>query len=80
MIRIRKIWLDGLLYPQGVEEMPRLTWVLESDGRNVRQRAYQVQAAMDASFGVPLADTGKIESGESAHVPLSVPALLPCKA
>ncbi len=79
MIKIQKIWLDGLVFPQGTEETPRLTWILESDGRNVRQRAYQVQLSSDKAFGLPLADTGKVESGESAHVRLPFPPPLPCR-
>ena len=78
MIRIKTIWMDGLLRPQGVEETPLLTWILESDGRNVRQTAYQVQLSRDPSFRVSLADTGRVESSESAHVRVDAPALKPC--
>lgn len=70
MIRTGKIWMDGLLSPQGTETMPRLTWILESDGRNVCQTAYQVQLSTDKTFQFPLFDTGKTRSGESAHAAL----------
>ena len=78
MIRIKEIWLDGLLRPQGVEEMPCLTWILDSDKRNVRQKAYRAQLSLDRDFGAPLFDTGRTESTASAHVRLAWKTLLPC--
>ena len=53
----------------GVEKLPNLGWVLESDGRNVRQAAYQWQLSETADFSAPLYDSGRVESDESAHVP-----------
>ena len=79
MIKIGKILMDGYTRPVGAEEMPRLTWILESDGRNVRQRAWQAQLSLDRSFVSLLADSGRTESAESAHVALACPPLMPCR-
>ncbi|MBR0228308.1 MAG: glycoside hydrolase family 78 protein [Clostridia bacterium] len=79
MIEIQKLLPDGMERPQGVESMPKLTWVLSSDNRNVRQAAYQVQLSTGADFAAPLYDSGRVESGESAHVTLPFDRLLPCR-
>ena len=63
--------MDYLEEPVGTETMPQLDWVMESDEKNVTQKAYRVQIAADAAFGQLLYDSQKTESRESAHV--SVP-------
>ncbi len=79
MIEIQKLLPDGLERPQGVESMPKLTWILASDGRNVYQSAYRVQLSVSADFAAPLYDSGRVASGESAHVTLPFEGLLPCR-
>lgn len=79
MIAVKRILLDYGTCPAGVEALPNLGWVLESDGRCVRQTAYQWQLAGDAGFDDPLFDSGWVESGESAHVPAPALTLLPCR-
>ncbi len=79
MIRVDQILLDGGTFPQGVEEMPCLGWVMKSDQRNVRQTAYRWQLAGDPSFEELLSDSGWVESDESAHVQPRF-ALEPCRA
>ena len=78
MLAIRKLFMDYLERPLGVEAMPQLGWILESDGANVRQTAYRVQIARDAAFEDMVLDSGRVESDESAHVDLS-PELEPCR-
>lgn len=68
MIAIQKIWMDTSQRLEGTEEMPDFGWVLESDGRNVRQKAYRLQISLDPSFSNAVFDSGKVESDESAHV------------
>ena len=80
MIAIQKILLDYQDQPLlGAEEMPQLGWVLESDGRNVRQSAYQWQLAETETFEHPLYDSGRVDSDESRSVPLPDVSLLPCR-
>ncbi len=78
MIAVKKILMDYLAHPVGVEEMPAFSWQLESDGCNVLQQAYQLQLALDAAFARPIHDSGRVPSGESAHVAVSGVTLLPC--
>lgn len=80
MIAIKKILMDYLEAPMGIDALPAFAWVLESDGRNVMQTAYQLQIALDGAFGSPVYDSGRVESGESAHVRVQGVALLPCTA
>ncbi len=58
----------GLDTPQ-----PRLSWVLESDGRGQRQTAYQILAAATpdqlAEGQADLWDSGKVASGQSVNMP-----------
>ena len=80
MITIQKILLDYQDQPLlGTEEMPQLGWVLQSDGRNVRQSAYQWQLSETKDFGDPLYDSGRVESGESRSVPLPDVPLTACR-
>ena len=80
MIAIQKILLDYQDQPLlGAEEMPQLGWALESDGRNVRQSAYQWHLAETETFEHPLYDSKRVESDESRSVPLPDVSLLPCR-
>ncbi len=80
MIAIQKILLDYQDQPLlGTEEMPQLGWVLQSDGRNVRQSAYQWQLSETEDFGDLLYDSGRVESGESRSVPLPDVPLTACR-
>jgi len=78
MIAIQKILMDYMEQPLGVEEMPQFGWVMESDGQNVVQTAYQLQLAKDAQFEQIVFDSGRVESAESAHVKVPDAALESC--
>ena len=59
------------LNPVGIgTSTPRLSWIIQSTGRNVMQSAYSVQVATDDRFpGRNLVwQSGKVESGESVLV------------
>ena len=47
---------------------PRISWIIQSDERNVMQAAYHIQVAMDKSFEFPVWDTGRVDSDQSVHV------------
>lgn len=68
MLRVVKIRMEYLEHPVGLGELPWFGWVLESDRKNVVQKAYQLQIAVDPQFEDILYDSGIVESGESAHV------------
>ena len=79
MIAIQKILLDYQDRPfLGAEELPQLGWALQSDRRNVFQKAYRWQLADGPAFENPLFDSGRVESGESRSVPLPEISLRPC--
>ncbi|MBN2858770.1 MAG: family 78 glycoside hydrolase catalytic domain [Sphaerochaetaceae bacterium] len=52
----------------GISESPRFSWVIESPFRNCVQSGYQLQIAGDSHFTSILADTGMVDSEDSAHV------------
>lgn len=68
MLRVEKIRMEYMEHPVGLGELPWFGWVLESDRKNVVQKAYQLQIAGDPRFGNILYDSGYVESQESVHV------------
>ncbi|MHC4797905.1 MAG: glycoside hydrolase family 78 protein [Planctomycetota bacterium] len=72
-ITVSRLRCEYLVNPLGVDVAePRLSWVIESEGRGVRQEAYQILAAgspdkLNNDIG-DLWDTGKVESDKSVHV------------
>ncbi len=68
MLSVSELKMDYQDSPIGTAGMPVFSWILESDRRNVLQRAWQLQIAGGASFEKPLYDSGWQEGGESAHV------------
>ena len=63
--------------PVGIgEEVPRFSWILESDRQGVIQKSFRLQVATDESFSAVLSDTGVVRSAQSVLVEYSGPALL----
>jgi len=65
---------EYLVDPLGIDtRLPRLSWALESDRPGQRQTAYRILVASTeaqlAAEKADLWDSGKVESGETAHVP-----------
>lgn len=60
--------MEYLENPVGLSGMPWFGWVLDSDGKNVVQTAYQLQISGEERFESPLYDSGWVESAESVHV------------
>ncbi|MDD5707450.1 MAG: alpha-L-rhamnosidase N-terminal domain-containing protein [Kiritimatiellae bacterium] len=70
----RKLRCEYLVNPLGIDVLqPRLSWIVESDENGQAQSAYQITAATSAASlaaGRPdLWDSGKVVSGETAHIP-----------
>lgn len=72
MLRAVKIRMEYLEHPVGLGGLPWFGWVLESDRKNVVQKAYRLQIAEDSQFERLIYDSGVVESRESVHV--EVPA------
>ena len=68
MLKINRIHLDYQTNPVGLDHVPQFGWEMESDRRNIVQKAYRLQAARDPLFETICYDSGRVESGESAHV------------
>ncbi len=68
MLKITRVTMNYLENPVGVVDIPQFGWVLESDRKQVLQRAYQLQISEDKSFAGCVYDSGITESGESAHI------------
>lgn len=68
--------------PMGIDAFqPRFSWIIQTDGRNVLQTAYQLQVASgsavgEADFVKPLWDSGKVASDRSVHIAYQGPPLL----
>ena len=78
MISVKRLWMDYEDRLMGTEEMPLFGWVMESAQRNVYQTAYRLQLARDAGFARPVYDSGRVESGASAHIAVHGVPLLAC--
>lgn len=72
-ISLRTEYLNN---PIGIDaSKPRLGWKLRSDGTNMMQSAYQVQAAKTESFANLIWDSGKVAGSESQRVRYEGPEL-----
>lgn len=78
MMTVKRILMDHLEAPVGLEAMPCFGWTMESDGFNVCQTGYQLQIALDEGFAQLIHDSGRVDSEESAYVRVVGPALQPC--
>lgn len=72
MLRVTKIRMEYLEHPVGVGGLPWFSWVLESNRKNVLQKAYQLQIAKEPQFEQLIYDSGFVESSESVHVEVPV--------
>lgn len=73
LIALRTEYVEN---PLGLDtKTPRLGWKLRSDGRNVMQIAYQVQASASEQFCDILWDSGKVLSDQAQRIYYAGPAL-----
>jgi len=79
-LQVTSLRTEYLVNPIGIDvRQPRLSWQLQSDRRDVRQVAYQIQVATSREAlarGRDLVwDSGRVESDQSVFVPYGGPAL-----
>ena len=70
-VKVQKLLVENLSNPVGMDiTLPRLSWQLISDKRNVMQSAYEVKVgtAADLSTKNLIWSSGKINSDSSVHV------------
>lgn len=68
MIRLRELKINGQTDPVGIGSLEEISWKIEADTRNVRQKAYEIQIAADEDFTMLIYDSGPVQSGRSAHI------------
>ncbi len=69
MFRVTAVSIEDKIQPVGIDVLsPRISWRLESDARNVTQRACRIQVAGDEAFERVVWDTGRLESDRSVQV------------
>ncbi|MGE6598093.1 family 78 glycoside hydrolase catalytic domain [Bacillus proteolyticus] len=72
MLTIKKILCDNKINPIGIDSKAvKISWQLESNNRNVKQRAYQLQVAKDKDFENIVFDSQKVETDQSLHIPIN---------
>lgn len=81
MIQVKQVTCEYQQNPVGIgERQPRLSWKLAAEGRRgVRQSAYQIEAAEDASFVNVIWDSGKVDTEQSVHVETTGLQSVSCK-
>ena len=68
MLAVKRLKINHEKDPLGIPGKPEFSWELESDRRNVMQKAYRLQIAVDPEFADVRYDSGMAEDGDSAHV------------
>lgn len=69
MLEICNLRTEYLINPLGIDaKNPRLSWILKSDRKNVRQKTYHVLAALDEYFETLVWDSGVVVSEGSVRV------------
>ena len=77
-MKIKQLLMDYLSSPEGVEQMPQFSWLVEAEGRCRVQTAYRLQISTRDDFASCCYDSGRHESDESVHVTVDGVALRPC--
>ena len=79
MIRVYDLTTEHKKNPLGIDEKyPRLSWKLDSDQKNVYQKAWQIQTSFSQNFGELLWDSGRIDSEQSLYNRYAGPELHSC--
>lgn len=63
--------------PIGIQKIEQVSWILQSEEKNIKQMSYRIQIAQDEEFARPVYDSGTICSEESAHVRIGETGLKP---
>lgn len=76
MLQTIDLRTEYLVNPIGLDAVvPRLSWKIRSDGRNVLQSAYQVQASENENFNTLTWDSGRVQASQSQGVLYNGPTL-----
>lgn len=81
-LQVAQLTCEHLTNPMGLGTLqPRLSWKLQSNGRNVRQTAYEIEVATEPTFATAnfVWRSGKVASDQSALVLYNGPKLLSAK-
>ncbi|KAF1299405.1 alpha-L-rhamnosidase [Enterococcus sp. JM4C] len=70
MVKISEIKFDHLKEPIGIEQIPKVSWIIESDESGVSQKQYQVQLSLTSDFSMLVYDSEWVESSQSTQVSL----------
>lgn len=68
MAAVTQLLVNYLSEPMGITEAPQFSWSIESDGRNLVQRGYELQISTAPQEAGIIFDSGWVESRQSAHV------------
>lgn len=72
MLTIKRVLCDNKKNPIGIDsKVVKMSWLLESSNRNVKQLAYQLQVAKDRDFEIIMFDSRKVETDQSLHIPIN---------
>jgi alpha-L-rhamnosidase len=78
-VKVTRLLCENRINPVGLgTAQPRLSWIMESDQRDVMQAAYEIKVAAEASLpknGKTSWSTGKISSGQSVYISYAGTAL-----
>ena len=72
MLKITALYLDHEKELSGTDQVPLVSWKLESDRRNVKQSAYRVELSDRPDCCALLFDSGEIHSEEFCRIPDTV--------
>ncbi len=72
-VKIQQLLTENLSNPIGLDvQLPRFSWQLASEKRNVSQTAYEIKVSADKG---QVWNSGKVSSNQSVHVPYAGAAL-----
>lgn len=68
MINVTSIHIDFMDRPIGIVDYPQLGWIIESDQKNIIQKAFQIHISTDEFFHDVSYDSSWVYSDQSAHI------------
>ncbi|MDL2229784.1 glycoside hydrolase family 78 protein [Treponema sp. OttesenSCG-928-L16] len=79
MLKVYDLRCEYRINPLGIfSSVPRFSWKIESDKRNVMQTAYSIEVSRDSGFSAMVWESGQIRSGQSLLIPYEGPSLAGC--
>jgi alpha-L-rhamnosidase len=75
-LKVERLLCEYQTNPFGIDvAIPRLSWKVNSTGRNIVQTSYELRVSTDTTNPKPLWQSGKVTSDQSVNVPYGGPAL-----